>query len=712
MPKSLLSKISMLLVLAAGLGLAAAQEGAAIQLTPTVIDNFDNTDNYGGLTDQAGSKDAGWWVSSSQVYTNAIKITYNKPVGEEWSFVAAGALDQPDNQTDFTVADQLSLHLYGGVSLLIKFRDRNGNESSDSGILPAGNPNAWSTITWNFAAIDWHQCDRRHIKDVIIFVHPGQTGSGFCYLDDLCLGDAGPAPVNDTNLELDRFTDNTFWMTAGTRNAHWEPVDQSVYNFSISSEYGGAQPPYLKVGVSKAAGKEWAYFEAGHLLEPGNRGDFSQEHQLSMNLYGISEDVQLLIKFRDRYGCESGDSGTLTVNCNQQWKNLTWDYSQINWGQCDPRQVSAILFFVLPGNTGNLGFCLDNLMLGNGVAIPTPATTPVSNPYLMIDSFLDNDLEGDTGTDREAKWSFSPLGQVTGVLDTSVAGQNTLKITYNKPAGEEWANFSACYLNLKHNLTDFTIEHRLTLKVRGKVDFLFKFRDVNGNYSADSPVVSATNPTDWTMVTWDYSSVQWNQCDPHHVAAIVIFPEPGLTGKGNFDIRYITLGDGSYIPPAEGVIDNFDNDESILHTPGQQDAVWSCGPGTVYGCGVKGGNPTPDLLVNFANWGAQDFYFKAELPNALNLSNHSQLAFQTDMAGYTQNVTFVDVNGHESAIISLEPTTGSGYYYYDYSHLQWNQCDLLNIKEIRFHPYPGRSLAASVEIDDIRLTGPVLTVTP
>jgi hypothetical protein len=654
--------------------------------------------------------------------TNHMKITFNKPAGEEWSFIAAGALDQPGNQTDFSQGNALSLHLYGAVSLLIKLRDINGNESADSGILPAGNATAWTTITWDISAINWHQCDRQHIKDVIIFVQPGSTGSGYCYLDDLTLGNAGTPPVNDTLAIIDTFDDNTFWMTANTCNAQWEPVDTSVFQFAMSSNYGGANPPYLKVDANKAAGKEWAYFTAGQFFDPGNRSDFSQEHQLSMNLYGITGDVQLLMKFRDRYGKESGDSGTLTVNCNQQWKNLTWDYSQINWGECDSHQIAAILFFVQPGGTGHTTFCLDNLEFGEGVAItptPTPSATPVSNPYLVIDDFLDPRLRGDYSA-RSAKWVFSTHGQTAGEVDNTFAGANvpSLKVTYTKPAGEEWANFSACRLNQWENINDITIDHRLSLKVYGQVNFIFKFRDVNGNYSVDSPVLAATNPSGWTTVTWDYSALQWNQCDPHHVEAIFIFPQPGQTGNGTFYIRWMALGDGGYLAPAAGVIDNFDNDESVSHTASQQDAEWYC-PNTQVMFSIVTGNPTPRMSLSINKTSADTYYAArglTQLNGVSDLSSHSQLAYQgLSLMDGSQGVSFVDQNGNESAMITkYTGTVGDfgvmgGYFLYDYSNLQWGNCDRHHIAEIRFYPFPGLTkMGTALSIDDIRLTGPAM----
>jgi hypothetical protein len=264
--------------------------------------------------------------------------------------------------------------------LLIKFRDINGNESADSGILPSGSPNAWTTVTWDYSGIDWRQCDRHHMKDVIIFIQPGQVASGFCYLDDLVLGDAGPAPQNDTNLLIDNFdNDNAAWMTANQRNAQWEPVDNG-YNFYMVNYPAvlNNSTPYLTINCNKPVGKEWAYFEATNLLNPGNRCDFSQEHQLSMHVWGWTGDVKLLLKFRDRYGNESGDSGIITVSSHNQWQKLTWDFSGVAWNQCDPHQIASILFFPQPGETFVGNISLDNVTLGAGSEPPQPPTATVT----------------------------------------------------------------------------------------------------------------------------------------------------------------------------------------------------------------------------------------------------------------------------------------------------------------------------------------------
>jgi hypothetical protein len=658
----------LMLLLAGGMVLFAGGAARAVLLptpTPCVIDNFNND---GSFYDTAGQADAGWWVSNSQTYTlqmaggvggdytDCLKVTFNKPAGEEWAFIAAGSLDQPGNQTDFSATNTLSLHLYGATSLLIKFRDQNGNESADSGILPAGNANAWSTVTWDYTNVSWRQCDRGHIKDIIIFIQPGQIASGVCYLDDLTLGDAGAPPQNDANLLIDNFdNDNAAWMTANQRNAQWEPVDSAAYQFSMVNNPGilGDSTPYLTVHYTKPAGKEWAYFEATNLLNPGNRCDFSQEHLLSMHVYGLDGDVKLLMKFRDRYGNESADSGVIAVACHNQWQKLTWDYSAINWNQCDRHQIASVILFAKPGETGEGTFCLDNVTLGAGTEPPLPMTatitatatmtptpgpsgtdTPVATytpggPYLMIDDFADGNAQDGPG--RDAYWYFNGMGSSTGQMDFTQAGQGvpSLKVVYNKPHGEEWTSFTAAWLDRNNNLTDFTVEHRLTICVYGQIDLKFAFRQ-NNHDTAMSPTFSATNPNGWTVLTWDYSGLAWGDCDPHHVTDLVIFPEPGLIASGTFYIRYVMLG--NYIQPdpptptptitptititptainsmtstmtttststptqsmtitlsptvtytpasvPDDLIDNFDNDASFASQPGARDGEWFADP--------------------------------------------------------------------------------------------------------------------------------------
>jgi hypothetical protein len=173
-----------------------------------LIDNFDNDQSYASAP---GQRDAMWWVSYATAYwlfpvsgtfgnsTTCLRVHYAKPVGQEWSFIAAGGLMDAGKLHDFTNATTLSMRVAGQVSLMAKFEDADHHQSSDTAVLTANAPSSWVPLNWDLTGINWGQCDRSRILNIFIFVQPGRVAEGEFFLDDL---QAAPASGNTTGLVL------------------------------------------------------------------------------------------------------------------------------------------------------------------------------------------------------------------------------------------------------------------------------------------------------------------------------------------------------------------------------------------------------------------------------------------------------------------------------------------------------------------------------
>ncbi len=170
-----------------------------------VIDDFENDRSF---QDADNARDAQWWAPKNEVYlfspmtgvggntTTCLRVVYNKGSAETWDYMALGNLGQNANMSYYLGHDELGFQVYGRVDLVLKFMDINGNESGVSNKMEITSPNAWQSVLWNYSTLNWQDCDPRHIQDILIFVQPGEQGSGEFFIDDVRL--EKPASIPET----------------------------------------------------------------------------------------------------------------------------------------------------------------------------------------------------------------------------------------------------------------------------------------------------------------------------------------------------------------------------------------------------------------------------------------------------------------------------------------------------------------------------------
>jgi len=160
-----------------------------------VIDNFDNDGSYLSVP---GQRDANWWVIGTSYTlamdagvggntTPAMKVTYHKTAGYEWDFIAAGSLNADGKFHDFSQVHSVSVRVYTPIALgvLLKFQDALGRDSSDVSIQTAASTNGWTTLTWDLTNVNWGNCDKTQINNMLLFIQPGLIIDGYLELDDL-----------------------------------------------------------------------------------------------------------------------------------------------------------------------------------------------------------------------------------------------------------------------------------------------------------------------------------------------------------------------------------------------------------------------------------------------------------------------------------------------------------------------------------------------
>jgi hypothetical protein len=180
---------------------------ARIRFSNPGIEDFDNDCSCG---DSDGQRDASWTVSNSQDFTlaiqanvagdptNCLKVTYNKPVGEEWAFIDMSRLSANANMTYYLGHSQLSFYASGSSSVLLKFRDKFGHESGASPIMSFNAPGGWQRVTWDYSQVAWGSCDPKQVEDILLFIAPGATANGVAYFDNFTLGALSDPPSWNT----------------------------------------------------------------------------------------------------------------------------------------------------------------------------------------------------------------------------------------------------------------------------------------------------------------------------------------------------------------------------------------------------------------------------------------------------------------------------------------------------------------------------------
>jgi len=170
----------------------------------------------------------------------------------------------------------------------------------------------------------------------------------------------------------------------------------------------------------------------------------------------------------------------------------------------------------------------------------------------LIDNFDNDNSQDDEEDERDSRWWVSN-NHVFNLSVTSATAENdtpSLRVEFNKGPGNEWAYIAMGNLNRNANMSYYLDQHKLSLHVYGKVNLFFRFRDKNGEGSENSPILSSNTSKTWNALTWNFSDLQWNDCNPRQIQDILIFVQPGVQGRGEFYLDNITLGDPLPLPGA------------------------------------------------------------------------------------------------------------------------------------------------------------------
>lgn len=229
---------------------------------------------------------------------------------------------------------------------------------------------------------------------------------------------------------------------------------------SISTSIAKNSSAAAKVIYNKT-NNEWSWFDVTNLANSDNVHNFSTAKKISADVYGV---IELLAKFVDKNGNESGDIGKCWGKVANSWTHVELDYSNIDWRSCDSRNINTIRFFPAPGESYVSGsFYIDNLVLEIEASTSTQKNLLVDdfntgkepnnfggysgvwpNKIVVSAQYFNSDLDkvyGKTGYSLKLQYGIYPYngecGYYTLLNNYDISGYNSISFWVRGEVGGE-----------------------------------------------------------------------------------------------------------------------------------------------------------------------------------------------------------------------------------------------------------------------------------
>lgn len=289
----------------------------------------------------------------------------------------------------------------------------------------------------------------------------------------------------------------------------------------------------------------------------------------------------------------------------------------------------------------------------------------------IVEDFNDGSLSDGSGTDGQ--WSFitGTVGNSTTVVtNVNYDGSPCMYVKFVKDSSNQWTYLLCSNLTSSPNVRNFSKYTAFSAEVRGAVKLLIKFRDSNGNETADVGTQVSQNSTGWSQLTWDISTLDWRSADKTQINAIYFFPEPGLSNSGEFWMDNLELTpDATQYAVKNLIVDDFnkggDSDKlggtTVLWPDPPADNrkissvfqrnIFDAEPGQVHGrtgkslqiwYGDTAGNMSP----------YNDYYGWYTKMNGKNIANYGSVSFWVNGANGNETFQFAfkDSSGREPKV--------------------------------------------------------------
>ena len=657
--------------------------------------------------------------------------------------VAFQVLQDDYNLRDYSGYDKITLDVTGVLTLKLNFRQWSNNTNSTmTAPVSVNAPDSWQTVSLDYSSINWRGNDPRHIDaiHIVITSHEGKFG-----FDNIRAGDEyiygpwptatitptpgptstitmTPTPVIITQFNLiDNFDNDHRPHDAYYErdSAVWSDNPMQLHYRILSDGFKGNQTAYLQVYTYQ--NNNTVMF--GDLHNQYNLSDFSNHQKLTMDVCGR---VTLTAIFRKEGPSATGEVDTIEVNSPDAWQTIVFDYSQLDWKQVNPDRVREIKLTINKDMTDHFGlFAIDNIRLGDEPeSEPWPTSTPtvtltwtpIPTSVLVIDHFNNDNHYHDDPSSADAQW-WTPFGGSFVFDEYAIGEDGSTAITIHLSEQEQWDYVVIGDLTNSDNHSDFSEKSTLTFDIAPHCGFsdeasmVIKFRD---DQDRESGYLSSTGLvcSKWRQMSYDLTTVNWQQCDRTNVKGILLFIVPeNLQTFGYVAIDNVLLS-GSVPLPSAGVIDHFDNDCLLTDQPGYPDsALWSPDE-SVYNFDLAVDHDNSYLVLEYSKTSGYEwsYFCFGDLTNENNQSNFAGYEGLT-MRMFSNTTTdllikFRDQNGNESAPAGLIQYNGTSTIQtmgLDIRNLYWQACDRTKVKEIMIFTAPGEIRDGQYMLDDIKL---------
>ena len=476
---------------------------------------FSDMGAYGGALPSVGPGPAGG-------SGNALKIL--KPAAPDtWGGVYFSVAPIPFAADRKVITARVNATRAGAV---IKFKvEIPGGSNVEVASSPTGAANTWSTVSWDFSAVDTSKGYR------LIAITPDAelpTSGQSYYIDTITLAPAVVTPPSGGKLLLS--------------------FDESTPAFSDMGAYGGALPTVepgptggkgnaLKI-LKPVAPDTWGgtFFMVSAIPFAADRTT------LSARVYATRANAVIKFKVEIVGGGSVEVAGT--AGAANTWNKVKWDLSSV-----DPSKSYKIIAITPDADqpTSGQAYYIDDITLEPAVVTPPPP--PPGSTFLTFD---------------EATPVFTDMGAYGGALPTVEAGPaggtgNALKIL--KPASPDtWGGVFFTTPKIPFTATDKAISARV---YSTRADAVIKFKVEIPGGTAVEVASSPTGPANtWSTVTWNFSAVDLSKS--YKIMAITPDADVVPSGKAYYfdDIKVVPATVTP--PPAPTVIATLDEPGAAL----------------------------------------------------------------------------------------------------------------------------------------------------
>ncbi len=233
----------------------------------------------------------------------------------------------------------------------------------------------------------------------------------------------GMARVGMGSLLIDDFDNDGFYQDQPlSRDANWWSTAPSQCSLSVVTDQPGNSTACLKIDYIFQTGQTGLDFGMANLSQPANMSYFQDQSSLTFAFKGT---VTMQLRFEDKKGQVSSWSSPFSLS-SDQWQEENWDYNNLNWLNCDNKQIEKITFHIIsvPNNANPGIFYLDSIRLG-GSAVPVIVTSEILDKLKSDDVLLYPNPAG-----REVSFSFNrQQAQLVQIDIYNMAGERIAQVS-------------------------------------------------------------------------------------------------------------------------------------------------------------------------------------------------------------------------------------------------------------------------------------------